>query len=478
MKLYQILCQGLACTIFFFLQAMLGGCGQNETPAVAEIKKARPWADPRALNAKHTGTVAALALNHSGDLLASAGMDSLVIIWHAPSLQAIKTISTGAAISALAFADSTDMLLVGDVEGEIVQWSLPNRTKVESWSGHIGKVVALRKIPNSNLLLSAGDDQKICLWNVETGQKLSYWPLSADIHDLTLSPDGDYFAAAAGSQALAWEMRTREQTHKFSHFSTSEYGFGSAQTAKCVAFGLYDSLLITGADTDLFLWDRHTQKLRKKIRAAYADLTCFAASPNGLRLATGGMDKIISLWDVQNRKTIDEFYGHFNTITALAFSKTGDTLFAGSYDHSITAWQVKTGELLATLGSPVQAPEEMWNLNVTSAWASEKFYVDDFRYFSPSSYQHQMLNVTVSLENLTEAEMVFYSFNLLVRAKDGLASRCGGEVNYAATSGGRYIMHRVAPKSKITGTFVFVVERRQTVFTLEYENLSPVSVSL
>jgi WD40 repeat protein/serine/threonine protein kinase len=73
-----------------------------------------------------------------------------------------------------------------------------------------------------------------------------------------------------------------------------------------------------------------------------------AFSPDGQRLACGGLDRIVRVLDAATWKEIRSFHGSTSLIADVAFSPDGKRLAASCFDGSIKVWEVATSRELCT----------------------------------------------------------------------------------------------------------------------------------
>jgi WD40 repeat protein len=152
--------------------------------------------------------------------------------------------------------------------------------------------------PDEKTLASGSKDNKVRLWNVETGVNTKTLVGHSDsVNSVCFSPDGKTLASGSDDKTVRlWNVETGENTKT-----------------------------LTGK------W-------------YYVNSVCF--SPDGKTLAFGTKSHTVCLWDGENTKILE---GHRDYVNSVSFSPDGKTLASGSGDNTVRLWDVKTGEIIKTL---------------------------------------------------------------------------------------------------------------------------------
>ncbi len=227
----------------------------------------------------------------------------------------------------------------------IVQFLCAQNLKLVTPIGHTDEIASVDISPNGKYLISGSWDDKVILWDIETGNEIrSFNGHKSDILSVCFSPDSKYALSGSfdGTMKL-WNIETGMMIRSFEEHN-------GIITSVC--FSPDGKFALSGSDDNaLILWDIETGELKKILKGHIWGVSDVCFSPDGRYAASGGYIKV-RLWNLKRGKNIRTFAGHLSYVTSVDFSPDGNYIISGSEDGTIRLWDVKSGKEIRAFKDP------------------------------------------------------------------------------------------------------------------------------
>ncbi len=253
----------------------------------------------------------------------------------------------GGAGPSIAYSPDGKLLVAAGYDGEVQIWDVQTGRERQKFHGHKTRSMFVGFNPTGRNLVSVGQDETVNVWNVAS-RHLDKTILGQNPHgqvfdtSASLAPDGQEVAVAnIRGMVKFWNVNTgkvsRTRLNSKSSISTVAYAPGGK------------SLAVGGMNGDIQFWDIGSRRLERTIHAHVGPIYCLAFTPKNHLVASGSIDGTVLVWDFLTGKPIAKLIGHRGDIQGLFFFRDGRTLATASGDNLIKIWDIATARLLVTL---------------------------------------------------------------------------------------------------------------------------------
>jgi WD40 repeat protein/serine/threonine protein kinase len=288
-----------------------------------------------------TSTIFGVAFSPDGQLLASGGRDGKIFLWNPRTGERLQElVGSGSPVFDLAFHPDGKRLAASGFDVRI--WDLESGTCLHVLKKHASSIWSTCWSPDGRYLVSTDWRGEAHLWDASSGEHLR---LLADVIDLrasAFSPDNKWLAAGSWDGSIwLWDLENFDAPPAVRHTNAGQiYDLAFGPEGRRLAFCARDGVKI---------WDLKSFAELHDFAGHNGVAISLAFSPDGSRLATGGMDGTVKIWDA----TVREEFRRALEANALTFGFTSSEdeqlLVLGVIGRTIKAWDATTGKTIVAI---------------------------------------------------------------------------------------------------------------------------------
>lgn len=287
----------------------------------------------------HGDSLTMVEFSPNGEYLASSSYDNTARVWaRNPQTQTVVPEAIlvldkhEQEVMGLTFSPDSQLLATAGGDNRILMWNLRGEV-VDTFGGHQDKVHSVAFKPDQSQLISGSADKSIKLWQTEQQQRFALLEGEEQIQSAHFSPDGNWVVTAGRESTVNLWNRKGELVHSLIHDENTKRGVSEANFSpdgQVVA--------VAGFDGSISLWDTGNGELLTRLTDDVDGVFDVQWSPDGQFLATASRDQMVKIWSREG-KLIQRLGGHEDRVNTLTFSPDGQLLISGSDDKKIIVWQ-------------------------------------------------------------------------------------------------------------------------------------------
>ena len=312
--------------------------------------------------------VHAVAFSPDGADIAIGGSDPTARVQICDAMTGrVKQVFEGHEDSVLGVSFSRDgkRLLTCSYDKTVRLWNIQTKIALKCFEGHAGWVwsAAFAPPPAPNQpetrIVSAGQDGSAIVWDIETEKHgTPFVGHKGPVYSAAFSPDGKYVVSAGDdNRVLVWDpadVRPVDISGLIAGKKTAGTKFtafdGHDAPVRSVGYSPDGTQIVSaGNDNTIKVWNVAAGKLEKTIRGHGGWVRSCVYSHDGTRLLSGSHDRRMMYWDVGRYHEETEIgsrqlKGHSDAVLQARFSPDDQWIVTGARDHSARVWRAADGK--------------------------------------------------------------------------------------------------------------------------------------
>jgi WD40 repeat protein len=244
----------------------------------------------------------------------------------------------GWTVAGLVFSPDDKLLASAGWDQTVRLWDVETGKLLHTWRGYTNWAMAVAFSPDGKVLAGSGADGKVYLWDPATGRELAHFQedqANGLPRAVRFTPDGKGLATAeAGGNVHLRRVPDGASRSRFQVASQPPFGPTFSADAGLVAICVRDHLLT--------VWDTAAGKELVRLPGQKNIPLAAAFSPDARYLASGGLSDTVHVWELATGQVAQALPA--GSTPALAFAPDLRTLVTGGWDGKIHIWDMGTGK--------------------------------------------------------------------------------------------------------------------------------------
>nr|XP_023881876.1 periodic tryptophan protein 2 [Quercus suber]POE73777.1 periodic tryptophan protein 2 [Quercus suber] len=249
-------------------------------------------------------------------------------------------------ITTAVFNEAGNWLTFGCAKlGQLLVWEWRSESYVVKQQGHYFDVNCVAYSPDSQLVATGADDNKVKVWTVSSG--FCFVTFSEHTNAVTalhfMASNHCLLSASLDGTVRAWDLFRYRNFRTFTTPSSRQFvSLAADQSGEVICAGTLDSF-------EIFVWSMKTGRLLDVLSGHEGPVHGLIFSPTNAILASSSWDRTVRLWDVFEGKGAVETFPHTHEVLTLVYRPDGRQLASSTLDGQIHFWDPIDGVLMYTI---------------------------------------------------------------------------------------------------------------------------------
>eukprot|EP00753_Platysulcus_tardus_P011971 PLAT3327.5.p1 GENE.PLAT3327.5~~PLAT3327.5.p1 ORF type:complete len:1805 (+),score=909.40 PLAT3327.5:47-5416(+) len=300
-----------------------------------------------------------LALLPERDIVAVGLADGSILVLKLPGGEQVVALPGKEAVSSIMFSKSGLQMFSSTVDGHVDCWELHSGSRTQHTAAHEQTVCAMTLHCSGRYLATAGMDQRVKVWVVDSGvgemSALHSSKLSSPALSLAYSPDGRRLVAGHSDGLIeVWDSEGQNLG------LITMYSFRAHFMGICsLTFSPDSRTLVTGSlDADVKLWDLSDVGEPGAplgiLQGHTAAVLSLAWSPTARRIVSASLDKSVVVWDADYMEHDLTLTSHSEAVCGVVWMPDGMHVLSASCDRTVRRWHVDISNMPQLLARRAQ----------------------------------------------------------------------------------------------------------------------------